>query len=115
MIDAAIVGVGGVLGAWSRFLLGQQVERRAVDTVVVNIVGSFLFGFLLAAQVSDSAMLVFGIGFCGAFTTFSSFAVETVLEFEDGNTRLALLNAVGTLAAALVAVAVGTLFGSVLT
>jgi len=106
VIDTLLVGTGAVLGAWARFLLGEWLERRTLDVLAVNVLGSFAFGALLAAPVPDPAVLFAGVGFCGAFTTFSSFAVGTVLLFER-NRRLALLNAAGTLAAALAAVALG--------
>ncbi len=114
MIDPLFVGGGAVLGAWARFLTGELLERRALDVLVVNVVGSFVFGVLLAAPVADPAFLFVGVGFCGAFTTFSSFAVETVLLFE-ANRRLAVLNAAGTLVATLLAVALGAGVASLLT
>lgn len=105
-MEFALVGLGGVLGACARHLLGERVETRTLDTLVVNVLGSFAFGLLLVIE-GGAPFLVFGIGFCGAFTTFSTFAFETVRLFESGERRLALLNAAGTLAAALLAVAAG--------
>jgi len=106
VIDPLLVGVGAVLGAWARFLTGELLTRRAIDVLVVNVLGSFVFGGLVAAPVVEPVFLFAGVGFCGSFTTFSSFAVETVLLFET-NRRLAFLHAAGTLVATLVAVALG--------
>jgi len=111
---AVLVGLGGVGGAIARYLVGRRVENRFGGTFLVNVVGSFALGVVLAAPVADAAVLAFGTGFCGAFTTFSTFAFETVRLFETGRRRAALGNAAGTLLAALVAVAVGSVVGGAL-
>jgi CrcB protein len=104
---AVLVGAGGSLGALARYVVGECIETRAVDTLAVNVAGSFLLGVVTALGPGKHATLVFGTGFCGAFTTFSTFTFETVRLFETGERRRALLNAVGTLAAAIFAVFVG--------
>ncbi|MDG5777812.1 CrcB family protein [Haloarculaceae archaeon H-GB2-1] len=104
---AVLVGAGGVLGALSRHLVGERVEGEAVDTLTVNVAGSFLLGLLVATPVDGGLALVFGTGFCGAFTTFSSFAFETVRQFETGRRKQALVNATVNLAGALLAVGLG--------
>lgn len=102
-----LVGVGGVVGALGRHALGEWTETELVDTLAVNLLGSFLLGALVATPVGHSLLLFLGTGFCGAFTTFSSFAVETVRLGEDDETGRAVLNATGTLAGALAAVSLG--------
>jgi len=106
-VSALAVGLGGALGAASRYAVGTAIERRALDTFLVNVVGSFVFGFALGIGLDGPAMLALVVGFCGAFTTFSSFAVETVGLAEDGDTAGAIINAGGTLVAALSAVLAG--------
>ncbi len=106
-MSALAVGLGGALGAASRYAVGTAIERRALDTFLVNVVGSFVFGFALGIGLDGPAMLALVVGFCGAFTTFSSFAVETVGLAEDGDTAGAIINAGGTLVAALSAVLAG--------
>lgn len=113
-MEFALVGVGGVLGAWARHLLGERVETRALDTLAVNVLGSFAFGVLLVFPDTHPAFFVGLVGFCGAFTTFSTFVFETVRMVETGDRRLALLNAVGTLVAAMLAVLAGIGVGSLL-
>lgn len=108
-MDALLVGVGGVFGALSRYLAGERVDTNTLDTLGVNLAGSFLLGALVAAPVADSVLLLAGTGFCGAFTTFSSFAFETVRLAETGNPERALANAVVNLAGAIVAVFLGAL------
>ncbi|WP_209309570.1 fluoride efflux transporter FluC [Haloarcula amylovorans] len=109
-----LVGFGGMAGALSRHLVGTRLERNRADTLVVNVCGSVLLGALVVAPISDSVALAFGAGFCGAFTTFSSFAFETVRLAELGHEREAALYAGGTLAVALAGVAVGGFVGAVL-
>ena len=119
-VVAAVLGIVtlSVGGAWTAGIIGAPavagVENRFGGTFLVNVVGSFALGVVLAAPVADAAVLAFGTGFCGAFTTFSTFAFETVRLFETGRRRAALGNAAGTLLAALVAVAVGSVVGGAL-
>ncbi|MFC7235098.1 fluoride efflux transporter FluC [Halosegnis marinus] len=105
------VAVGGAAGAVCRHLVSERVERATADTLAVNTLGSLILGVVLAAPVGDAAALALGTGFCGAFTTFSSFAFETVRLAEDGFVRAATRNAVATLALALLGVTVGGLLG----
>ena len=104
---AVLVGLGGVCGAVGRYLVGELLEGARRDTLAVNVAGSFALGAVLALPVGESATLLVGTGFCGAFTTFSSFAVETVQLYEQGDRREAVVYAGGTLLAALVAVTAG--------
>ncbi|MHB9288720.1 fluoride efflux transporter FluC [Halobacteriales archaeon Cl-PHB] len=114
MNPALLVGVGGVFGAIARHLVGERVGGRTRDTLAVNLLGSLALGFLLAVPVDDSTLLVLGTGFCGAFTTFSSFAFETVRLAETGEPVRAALNAAGTLVGALLAVGLGTVLAGLL-
>lgn len=118
MNPAHLVGVGGALGAVARYLVGLLVESSGLDdagfpwaTFVVNVLGTFLLGVLTFGAVADDAMLLLGVGACGAFTTFSSFSFETVRTWETGRRRLAAGYAVGTLLAA--GVALGLSWGLV--
>ena len=112
LVSVLAVGVGGSLGAVARYAVGVALERRAVDTLAVNVVGSFVLGITLGIgiDVGSPIALAISVGFCGAFTTFSSFAVETVRLFEDGHVGSAAANAAGTLALALGAAFLGGLF-----
>jgi CrcB protein len=105
-----LVGAGGVLGALARFAVGSQLSGRRQATLAVNVLGSFALGALVAGLADGAALLtMFGTGFCGAFTTFSSFAVETVELYETGARREAVRNATLNLAGALAAVGLGGL------
>ena len=109
-----LVGAGGVLGALARHLLGERIDTRTADTLAVNVLGSFVLGLLVAVPVGDSLLLLFGTGFCGAFTTFSTFAFETVRLYETGERRRAVATAALNLVGALAAVALGTVVAGLL-
>ncbi|MFW6018660.1 MAG: fluoride efflux transporter CrcB [Halapricum sp.] len=111
---AVLVGVGGVLGAVARHLVGNRIETDNLDTFAVNVLGSVALGLLVTVPLDSRLAFVFATGFCGAFTTFSSFAFETVRLYETGRRRRALANAVGSLGAALVGVALGGGVGGLL-
>jgi fluoride exporter len=108
---AHIVGTGGAIGAILRYAVYQQLSsnRFPWPTLVVNVVGSFLFGAATLAGAGDSTIQFLGIGICGAFTTFSSFSVETVQIYERGDRKLAVANAVGNLVLSLAAIGVAWL------
>lgn len=72
---ALLVVLGAALGAPARLLVSRAVAGER-GTLVVNVVGSLLIG--LFAGLSPSSYALLGIGFCGAFTTYSTFAVEAV-------------------------------------
>lgn len=114
MNPAVLVGLGGVLGALARHLLGERIDRRTYDTLAVNVVGSFLLGLLTAGPFGTTLTLAFGTGFCGAFTTFSTFAFETTRLAEEGRRRRAILNGTVNLLGALVAVGLGAGVASLL-
>ncbi|MFC7075351.1 fluoride efflux transporter FluC [Haloarcula halophila] len=109
-----LVGIGGAVGAMARYTTARLLERELVDTLSVNVLGSVLLGLLVTAPAGDAVALAAGTGFCGAFTTFSSFAVETVQLAGDGELRTAALYAGGMFAAALVGVLIGGTLGGAL-
>lgn len=105
---AHVVGTGGAIGAVLRHEVYRQLssDRYPWSTLVVNVAGSFVFGVAIFAGASESTIQLLGIGICGAFTTFSSFSVETVQLYERGDRGLAVANALGNLALSLAAIGV---------
>lgn len=86
------IGVGGALGAISRFLVGQLLKPYSrlfpYATLTVNSIGSFLFGILLSSGLKDNSNLLYVFftgGFLGAFTTFSTFSFESVTIINQKN------------------------------
>jgi CrcB protein len=114
------VAVGGFVGAPSRYLLDRAISRRIESdvpwgTFVVNISGSLLLGFLtgltLSGHLSEIGKALLGTGFCGAYTTFSTFSFETVRLLEDGRVLDAAGNVVFSVAVGLAAAGAGLTIG----
>ena len=104
---ALLVGLGGAAGALARYAVDLGVGGGRRSTFAVNALGSALLGVIVASSPSDATLAAAGTGFCGAFTTFSSFAVNTAQAAADGRAEVALADAVATLVAALVGVGIG--------
>jgi fluoride exporter len=113
-----LVGLGGFIGANARFvvarLVGAMFETKfPLGTFVINVTGSFLLGVLgtiVAQRVmpnSESMRLALGVGFLGAYTTFSTFEFETHALFDDGSWLTATTNMFASLFVGLLAVRVG--------
>jgi CrcB protein len=108
--------VAGCVGACARYLVdGLVLEHTSgevpLGTFVINVSGSFLLGFLTGLVLYHAFPMtpktLLGTGFCGAYTTFSTFAYETIRLADDGETRVALW----ILLASLVVPALAAAFG----
>ena len=102
-----LVGLGGAFGALGRYAVDVALEGGRRSTFAVNVVGSFALGAIVAASPPEPTLALAGAGFCGAFTTFSSFAVNVSEALDEGEWSLAASDAVGTLVTALVGVGAG--------
>lgn len=116
MTAPLLVMAGAAVGAPCRWALDRAVQARHDSvfpwgTLSINVLGSLLLGVLLGATSAGppAAELValIGIGFAGGFTTYSTFAFETVRLFEEGARLLAAVNVVASLAAGLAAALAG--------
>lgn len=121
MRDVVMVALGGALGALARYAVNLAAARwwRApfpLATLAINVGGCFLLGWFLAragrASVDPALRLFVATGFCGAFTTFSTFAHETRTLAVSGAPGMALGNVALSLAAGFAAVALGARLGS---
>lgn len=110
----AAVALGGLVGAPARYLLDRLVSARrdAVtpwSTFGVNVSGSLVLGLLTGlgqhGHLPATAGALAGTGFCGAFTTFSTFTVETVRLVQDGELYQAVRYVGGSLVVGLAAAA----------
>jgi CrcB protein len=117
-VTVLLVLLGGAVGAPVRYLTDVAVQRAhgtafPWGTWTVNVVGSFVLGVVVAGGPGWVVTLA-GTGFCGALTTFSTFGYETVRLAEEGETASAVWNVVTSLAAGLVAAALGWAVASAL-
>jgi CrcB protein len=120
------VALGGSFGAVLRFLVSTGVYHWLgrgfpYGTLAVNIIGSFLLGLLTEALVLNRMAFALDyraailVGFIGAFTTFSTFSLETVYLLQQGNVSKAALNVSISVLACLLAIWLGLLCGKLLT
>lgn len=111
-----LVGLGGAVGALTRFAIGEvvAVDRYPLSVIVVNLLGTFLATLLVVRSPNAELLLLASVGFCGSLTTFSTFSVQTVHLWEEDRPVAATSFALGTLLACLLgvglAVGVGQLF-----
>ena len=118
------IGLGGFLGAISRYYLGGLIAERwpgsfPVGTLAVNASGTFLLGLVVALGVErglipEALRVALAIGFIGAYTTFSTWSVETLRLLEAGSFRLALTNLVGSAVVGLASAWLGLKLGTIL-
>ncbi|HEY3972637.1 MAG TPA: fluoride efflux transporter CrcB [Candidatus Sulfotelmatobacter sp.] len=102
MKDFLAISLAAIFGANLRFLLSRLAAREygpafPFGTLVINVVGSFIVGFFVIwtterVLVDPRWRLLVAVGFCGSFTTFSSYAFETMVYFEQGQWGLLLAN-----------------------
>ncbi len=91
--DLALVALGGALGAVARFAVYSWAPRIAFPgaTLAVNLVGSFLLGFaFLDHGMEHGPRLLLAVGFLGAFTTLSTFSVETIELWREARVGMAI-------------------------
>ena len=113
------VAIGAAAGGVSRYYLSLAIHNRAGaafpwGTLAVNVTGSLILGFLMryaiaTPSVSAEMRLLLTTGFCGGYTTFSTFSYETAMLMEDGQYERAATYAVASVIVALIATACGFL------
>jgi CrcB protein len=105
MSDLVAVGIGGFVGAVARYLVGGWAAARLgtlfpYGTFIINVTGCFILGFLMGGLERDAIpaalRLPIGVGFVGAYTTFSTYSYETLHLVETGSTVAAAWNVVGS-------------------
>lgn len=118
---AVLVAAGGALGSVARYWLAGVVQRFGDHgfpwgTFAVNVLGSFVIGLVMTAsldrgRLDEPARVLLTTGFCGGFTTMSTFGYETLALLHDGERALAAGNAGLTVLACLAAVWFGHVVG----
>ena len=123
-MQLVLVGLGGFAGAVLRWLVDGWVSERnptafPFGTLVINLTGSFLLGALFAWVIERDVLppdvrLPLMVGFLGAYTTFSTFMLESWRLVEEGAYGLAAANLAGSVVLGLVAVVAGLAVGRLL-
>ena len=124
MATIAAVAAGGSLGTLARYGLDAAIERRSFSlfpwsTFAINMSGCFLVGMLIAALVDRHhaphwLRIGLVVGFCGAYTTFSTFAQESYGLLEEKALGVALLNVSASITLGVLAVYIGERTGRML-
>ncbi|MFJ7952950.1 fluoride efflux transporter CrcB [Lysinibacillus sp. NPDC096418] len=108
------VGVGGFFGAMTRYGFSKIIPQEngfPFSTVCINSIGCFCLAWLFTKYTKRTpAVLAIGTGFLGAFTTFSTFSVDTLLLFEQGRWVLAASYIAGSVGGSLFFAVLGVLF-----
>jgi CrcB protein len=117
MVKILLLSVGGAIGTVARYLLDGASHRMMGDgfpygTLVVNVLGCFLLGLFVSSYdghfAQDHLVRFFLIvGFCGAFTTFSTFILQTAELVNENMPMLAMLNVVLSILAGLIFFVIG--------
>lgn len=111
-----IVGIGGLTGSMLRWLIGLRMNAifpaLPLGTLTVNIIGGYIIGLAAGAVTADLGvsqnMRLFVIpGFCGGFTTFSSFSLETMTSMMNGRIFWGLSEIIVHVSGSLIATALG--------
>jgi len=92
-MECVLVGTGAIAGAIARWQITNTAKKYSIEpwtTMGINIAGSFTLGGLYARQstnglISSNAYLLLGTGFCGSFTTLSTFSLDAVLMIQKAN------------------------------
>lgn len=120
-LEFALLALGAVVGAFLRYRLVESpftIYGLPVNVLVINALGSFILGLFSVLSVAfnlDSQYTLFmAVGFCGSFTTMSSFALETTNLMESNRFALMALNILSNVGLSLVAVTGGRTLGNVL-
>jgi fluoride exporter len=123
-VTPVLVAAAGAGGAVLRFVVDHLVQRRRatafpVGILAVNVTGAFALGVATSAALhhalSPTGLAVGGIGFLGAYTTFSSFSFDTARLLSNGKRAMVVANALLTMGLGLAAAGAGLAVGAALT
>ena len=117
-IELIVLAIGALVGAYLRYRIVESpisIGGLPVNVLVVNVIGSFLLGIFsvmaLALNLDSKYTLLVAVGFCGSFTTMSSFALETSNLMDSNRFSLVLLNVLANVGLSLGAVVAGRTVG----
>jgi CrcB protein len=110
LVRGLLIALGAGIGAPARYVVDRSIQQIhgsdwPLGTLAVNIIGAFVLGLTVGS--SASTVLLFGTGFAGTFTTWSTFAVESIALIEDRRHHVAWLSIVFTVLLGIPAAALG--------
>src|SRR6266852_5541364 len=124
MLDVLVISLGAIVGANARYFISRYAAQVLgpvfpYGTLIINVVGSLIVGFFVIwtserVLIDPRWRLLVVVGFCGAFTTFSSYAFESMAYFEQGQWALMVANVLSNNLLCLGAVLVGMALARVL-
>lgn len=121
MIEFVLLAVGAVVGAFLRYIIvdsPQTIGGLPVNVLAVNVIGSFTLGIFsvlaIALNLDANYTLLVATGFCGSFTTMSSFALETSNLMDASRFNLVILNILANVGLSLGALMGGRVIGNAL-
>jgi CrcB protein len=121
LIEFVLLAVGAVIGAYLRYRLVESpvaVYGLPINVLVVNILGSFVLGLFsvlsIGLNLDSQYTLLMAVGFCGSFTTMSSFALETSNLLDSNRFSLLALNILANFGLSLGAIFGGRVLGDII-
>jgi CrcB protein len=119
MIEFVLLAVGALVGAFLRYAMvasPKTIDGLPINVLAVNVMGSFILGVFsilaVALNLDSNYSLLVATGFCGAFTTMSSFALETSNLMDNNRFILVALNIIANVGLSLGAVLGGKVVGN---
>jgi CrcB protein len=116
-IQILMVGIGGFFGAIARYSISKKLNNNPflpIGTLTVNLLGAFLLGIIIGIKANTLIALLFGTGFMGAFTTFSTLNLEMIQLHVNKKKKGLIVYTVITYGGGITLAYLGYLFGNVL-
>lgn len=112
-----VVGFGGFFGAIARYVISKKLNNPSdgslpIGTLTVNLIGSFFLGVITGGKADILILLMFGTGFIGAFTTFSTLKLEMSQLYRGDNKRKFFIYTLLTYILGIVLAFIGYLIGN---
>jgi fluoride exporter len=113
MISMILVALGGMAGALSRFFIQRAMQTKVipVSTITVNLLGSFLLGWIVGKGIQGDVYLLTATGFMGSFTTFSTLNVDIIKLISSKQKKSAIIYFFSTYIGGLLCAVAGMLAG----
>lgn len=117
ILHILMVGIGGFFGAISRYSISKQLNDQSpltipIGTLTINLLGAFFLGIITGAKTDTLIVLLFGTGFIGAFTTFSTLKLELIYLYINNQKKKFILYLLMTYGFGIILAYLGYLIGN---